>query len=541
LIVAIKRCTASRVRRLLALFLLAGCGSSKAETPLAPLVVQTADGPVRGEIARDDERGTEARVFRGIPYAAPPLGDLRFRAPQPSAPWTEEKDATRFSKACAQVLGIAPLFDDRSSEDCLYANVWTPSRPPATPLPVMVWIHGGAFLAGAASDTYYDAAHFVAATGVVVVSFNYRLGPFGFLGHPAVGGNFGLLDQRAALEWVKRNAAAFGGDPANITAFGESAGGVSIALHLLSPETSALFNRAAIESGPPSLVGLGSMDDATKMADDLARAVGCAPADIACLRAKPASQLATALHWAKEPIGGSLEGSVPVAVWWPIVDGVVVKKPPEDSLREGAIAKMPLLLGTLSEEGGLFHSGLIGDIPLKSANDYVPSLQRAFGDAATAIAARYPATGAPDLNRALAHITTLSSFTCPIRRFARASAQAGNPTYLYQMTRPSHGGSLSTLGPVHASDLAYLFDNTTALTGGPGDDGVPLAHAMESYWSRFGRTSDPNGAPDPAWPRFAATDEAHLVLDVPITEGAHLAKDDCDFWDTMPAPKLVTY
>src|SRR5262249_50631671 len=289
-----------------------------------PLVVTTDLGPVRGEIEKDDDRGTEARVFRGIPYAAPPLGDLRFKAPQPAQPWTDERDATAFGHECAQVLGIAPTFDDRSSQDCLYANVWTPTHVAKTPLPVMVWIHGGAFLAGSSSDASYDGAHFVEGTGAVLVSFNYRLGPFGFLGHPAIGGNFGLLDQRAALDWVKRNASAFGGDPANITVFGESAGGVSIALHLLSQDGASRFQRAAIESGPPSLVALGTMDDAQKMADDLARAVNCAPGDFACLRAKPAPDLATALHWAKEPTGGSLEGSVPAAVWWPIVDGTVI-------------------------------------------------------------------------------------------------------------------------------------------------------------------------------------------------------------------------
>jgi para-nitrobenzyl esterase len=534
------------VRRLVVTLLLCACRSPSADA-LAPLVVRTTEGPVRGEIARDEDRGTEVRVFRGIPYAAPPLGDLRFRPPEPPKAWTEERDATRFGPACAQVLGIAPLFDDRSSEDCLYANVWTPTHLLNRSLPVMVWIHGGAFLAGAASDPYYDAAHFVEATGVVLVSFNYRLGPFGFLGHPQVGANFGLYDQRLALAWVKRNAEAFGGDPENVTVFGESAGGVSIALHLLSQDSSALFRRAAIESGPPSLVGLGNMDDAAKMADDLARAVGCTPGDFACLRAKPPAALATALHWAKEPTGGSLEGSVPVAVWWPIVDGAMVKKPPEDMLREGAIAKLPLLLGTLSQEGGLFHAGFLGDIPIKSADEYLPSLQRAFGDAANAIAARFPASSAADPNRALAQITTLSSFTCPTRRVARACATAGNATYLYQMTRPSRGGSISTLGPVHASDIAYLFDTTSVLTGGPGDDGRPLVSAMEGYWSSFAASGDPNafagagGGAAPLWPRFAAGDEAHLVLDVPIATGAHLSQADCDFWDTMPAPKLVTY
>jgi para-nitrobenzyl esterase len=229
------------------------------------------------------------------------------------------------------------------------------------------------------------------------------------------------------------------------------------------------------------------------------------------------------------------------------VDGATVKKAPEDMLREGSIAKVPLILGTLSHEGGMFHAGFIGDIPIKSANDYLPSLQRAFGDAANAIAARYPASSAADPNSALAGITTLSSFTCPIRRLARASAAAGNATYLYQMTRPSRGGSISTLGPVHASDLAYLFDTTTALTGGPGDDGRPLVSAMEGYWSSFAVGSDPgdyagrSGGAAPPWPRFAAGDEAHLVLDVPIAVGAHLSQTDCDFWDTMPAPKLVTY
>ncbi len=514
--------------------------SHAASEPELPTVVQTAEGPVRGRITSDPDARGQVRVFLGIPFAAPPIGGNRFRAPQPVAPWVDTLDAKGFGRPCAQVLGLAPVFNGGSAEDCLYLNVWTPPRAAKSPRPVMVWIHGGAFIAGSAADSYYDGAHFVEATDVVLVSLNYRLGPFGFLGHPSVGGNFGLLDQRAALEWVRRNIAAFGGDPANVTLFGESAGGVSVSLHMLSPESAPLFHRAIAESGPPSLVGLASVDEATQMADDLARALGCAAGDFVCLRGKPVADVATALKWDKQPVGGFLEGSVKVAVWWPIVDGAVVKRPPEELLRDGALAHVPFLLGTMSEEGKVFHAGFVGDIPLTSAAEYAPAVSRAFGAAAPAVLARYPVSQFASPNDALAHILTLASFACPTRRMARASVKAGNATFLYQMTRPSHGGSISSLGPVHASDIAYLFDTTTALTGGPGEDGGPLVTAMQGYWKRLAATGDPNGGTEVAWPRFGA-DEPHVVLNIPVTTAAHLDADECDFWDTIPAVKIVSY
>jgi para-nitrobenzyl esterase len=280
-------------RRAILKFSLAGAGAAAAGglfTPLAARaigtqggrqpIVETTEGKVRG-LAIDG-----IHIFKGIHYGASTAGANRFLAPGKPERWSGLRDAFEYGPNAPQVsrggsipitAGYAYSKTLEMNEDCLVLNVWTPGVDRAR-RPVMVWIHGGAFIAGSAADSYYDGAHFVEATDVVLVSLNYRLGPFGFLGHPSVGGNFGLLDQRAALEWVQRNIAKFGGDPANVTIFGESAGGISVCTHLVSPPSKGLFQRAIIESGPCS-TGTGSTEKiAEAQGDALAKALGCVDA-----------------------------------------------------------------------------------------------------------------------------------------------------------------------------------------------------------------------------------------------------------------------
>jgi len=267
----------------------------------ASLSLVTDSGPIEGALL-----GT-SRVFLGVPYAEPPVGSLRWRPPAPKTPWQEPRVSIARGPTCAQGSPLDGAFATGSSEDCLTLNVWTPERPGSAPLPVLVWIHGGGYILGSGGDGAYDGQAFSETTHSVVVTINYRLGPFGFLAMPELkqedpalpsSGNYGLQDQRAALAWVKANAAVFGGDPERITIFGESAGGASVCQHMASPASAGLFARAIIESGPCDLISEEA--DAFAQGADFAAALGCSGADmLGCLRAKSTEQVITALPAAR--------------------------------------------------------------------------------------------------------------------------------------------------------------------------------------------------------------------------------------------------
>lgn len=407
----------------------------------------------------------------------------------------------------------------------------------------MVWIHGGAFTTGSSRDEIYEASKLTAATGAMIVTINYRLGVLGFLGHAAIGANFGMYDQKAALEWVQRNASAFGGDPKNVTIFGESAGGQSVSLLATAPETAnkGLFHRAIVQSGAAGTLKLYDNEQATKEANDLARAVGCAEGDFDCLRSKPANELVVALRHTAEsqPLGGLLQGSIPAKPWVPIADGATAVSIPNESFKNGVAAKVPYIIGTTKEEGGLFHTGLIGDKKLGPSDDYVASVKRWAGDEHGArIAERYPASAfGGDPNKAWARIDTLAFFVCPSRVMARSARDAGNPVFLYSFWRAPNGGLTNALGPVHAVDLVFLFDSDTGTAGRAGDDARDLVAGMQGYWGSFAKSGAPVHDGAPAWPVYAA-DEKHIILDAPFSSGEKLEKDDCDFWDTIPQPPL---
>jgi para-nitrobenzyl esterase len=524
----------------------AGCGSSddaaaaSAREETLPLDVKTVEGPVRG--TTNAESGV--RTFLGIPYAAPPTGARRWKKPEAVTAWSETREANAFGKRCPQpsaTTGTASTTD--TDEDCLSLNVFTPAKKTSEAMPVMVWIHGGAFTTGSSRDDLYEASKLSAETGAMIVSINYRLGVLGFLAHPSLGGNFGLYDQKAALEWVQRNAAAFGGDPKNVTIFGESAGAQSVSLLSTAVETAnkGLFHRAIIQSGASGLLKLLGMDQATKEAADLAKAMGCAEADFDCLRSKPANDLQVALGHTIEaqPVGGLLQGSVRVKPWVPIADGAIAMEVPNESFLNGTAAKIPYLIGTNKDEGGLFHTGLLGDKKLGPSDDYVASVKKWLGDEHGALVAeRYPVSAfGNDPNKAWARIDTLAFFVCPSRAMARSARDAGNPTFLYTLSRAPTGGLLSGFGPVHGVDLVFLFDSDTGTAGRPGDEARDLVAGMQGYWGSFAKTGAPVHAASPAWPAFAA-DEKHLVLDVPISTGEAHEKADCDFWDDIPQPPL---
>lgn len=434
-------------------------------------------------------------VFRGIPYAAPPVGDLRWRAPRAAATWPGLRDATRFGDDCLQTW----MPDDvaRSgqpmSEDCLYANVWTAgagTRPHG--LPVMVWIYGGGFVNGSGASPIYDGAR-LARRGLVVVTFNYRIGRLGFFAHPALTreaagaptGNWGLMDQIAALKWVKRNIAAFGGDPDRVTIFGESAGGESVNRLMASPVTHGLFERAISSSG-------GGRDKWPGLA--AAEAVGVAFAksagardDAASLRAIPAAVAAGKITMLARD-EGKFSGA--------ITDGQIVTDSVDAVFASGAEAKVPYIVGANSDELGfvpaIFRSMVTSGI-VKPLGD-VSAVKAAYGDA---------------FERRIAGDVL---FVEPSIALARRHAANGAPTWLYRFGYVAEAARRGGKGAPHASDVPFEFDTLEATKPAPSAADQAAATMVADYWSSFARAGDPNHADAPAWSRFTATAPQMLAI-----------------------------
>ena len=516
-----------------------GCSSAGSDPPrdariATGLDVTTSDGPVHGASADG------ARSWKGIPYAAPPAGANRFRAPQPAVPWTAPHDATAFGSICPQTKTDGTF--DRGSEDCLFVNVWSPEPAPAKALPVMVFIHGGGFIGGAGSNGLYDGTKLAATRNVVMVTLNYRLGALGFLAHSALAaedpangtGTYGLQDQRAALQWVKKNIRAFGGDPENVTLFGESAGGFSVTMHLASPGSAGLFHRAIIQSGAtPAWERLPTVAEIEAKTAALGTALGCAEPVVACLRGKPFQDVTAGLKRLAPPPGGLFQGASKTPVWSPVMDGVFLPEQPSARYASGKVTLVPTILGTNASEGTLFHAGILGDTPVTTQPDYESALQLMFGVDAPKVLARYPAASFKSFDDALGQIETQAIFACPTRRMARSLSKAGVPVYRYQLTRPLDVGVLASLGATHAADLPYVFGNNDLLQGGVDDRGQPLREAAMRYWTRFAAAADPNGGADPVWPRYDEATDPYLTLDLPPVAAKALLPETCDFWDGL--------
>jgi para-nitrobenzyl esterase len=510
-----------------------GAGGGGGEA--APLLVDTGKGPVEGTLL-----GT-TRTFLGIPYAAPPTGDLRWKSPAPHAAWKDKLQATAFGHSCSQMGALSSKFDTNSGEDCLTVNVWTPEKPAASSLPVLVWIHGGGFTIGSGGENAYNGQVLSETTGMVVVTLNYRLGPLGFLAHsdlktedaahPSTGA-YGLEDQRAALEWVKANIAAFGGDPGVVTLFGESAGGISTCMQMVSPRSKGLFQRAIIESGP---CDTATAEPAAMAQGDLfAKALGCEgmPDVPGCMRSKPIEAVMEALPSSTDFFFSDS------ANWFPIVDGWNLPDTPGKLLAAGSFEKVPTIVGSNADEGTLFLF-LAGDkatIPDDAAFEALAE-QIVPGHGAEVVAA-YPSAMYGSSKKAATVAVGDAAFICPTRRTARAFAKAGVPTYLYHFTYPPEGALLGNLGAFHSSEVKYVFGNPgqllpQALT----DEELPLSAAIMGYWSRHAAKGDPNGEAALAWPKYDAAKDENIVLDLKISTQAGLKNDLCDFWDgVMIAP-----
>ena len=495
----------------------------------APLVVQTDKGAVRGLYASD------AREYFGIPYATPPVGSLQWRPPQPTTPWTGVRTATWPGSACAQTGSIATgVITTSTSENCLYLNVYTPAVVGRGGLPVMVWIHGGGFTGGAGSS--YDGSVLAAQGHVIVVTINYRLGAFGFLALPgldgkAAGGDFGLLDQQAALRWVQRNARAFGGNPRDVTEFGESAGAASVCDNMSSPAAAGLFARAIAESG--CLLGGPSQQAAETTGRAFAVKLGCtnAATQVACLRRAPVASILQA----QSSFG-----------WSPVAGTLVLPLQPAAAFAAGRYSHVPLLQGTNHDEGRFFVAlsyDVAGD-PLTAAG-YAQVIQASYGADGPAVLAQYPLSGYASPDLAYAQVFTDAGFSCPALQADELAQHSGVYAYEFSDPAPPDDFNFTTLtfplGAAHSTELQYVFQRIPFLDTVPPLSAAQLAlsNEMIAYWARFAATGSPNGGGAPYWPRFSASrpDVQELVpgASAPESSAQFAAAHNCAFWASIGA------
>jgi para-nitrobenzyl esterase len=503
----------------LASMIIGGCGGGSNEQP-DPSIVETEYGKVQGVL---DEG---FRVFKGIPYAAAAVGELRFMPPQPPEAWTTTYPATMFGTSCSQPE--ASKYGDSFGEDCLNLNVWTPYPVPESPAPVMVWFHYGNFEHGSAFSTWNNGQYIANMTGTIVVAGNYRLSALGFLAHPSLepnSGNYGFLDQRAILTWVKNNIAAFGGDPNNVTIFGSDAGSLSVSAHLVSPGSAGLFHKAIMQSGSPPHAPMGFLTKAEAEAQGelLAATLGCDTGDVAaCLRSKTDNALFMALT-VKDIIWGTGD-----AVWGPIIDGTNLTEQPYDAVKAGNFNKVPVMIGSCSEEGGDSFLGVLG----MTEPEYETFVNDTFDADAAAVLAVYPAGDYDSPAHAGAQLIGDAIWTCPSRRTARAVAAASEDTYLYYFTHPPHW-STPFRGAYHLAEIWIVFKSFRESLGAHTPEEAAFSDKVMGYWTRFAATGDPNTSGEVVWPLYTQATDEHIVLNPTIETGSNLKQTKCDFWDSL--------
>ena len=477
-----------------------------------------------------NRRALGARVFKGIPYAAPPVAGLRWKPPQPIVSWTGVRDASAFGAECPQTqypstsIYVRPL--QRQSEDCLFVNVWTTATASARQ-PVLVWIHGGALTRGSGISDTRDGVP-LARKGVVLVSLNYRLGPLGYLAHPELSaesphrssGNYGVLDQIAALQWVQKNIAAFGGDPARVTIAGESAGSWSVNTLVASPLAKGLFIRAIGESGgrftrTPQLREDAGMPSAESVGLALAKAVGAD--SLAALRSVSADTLVAAAGFRSQET----------------VDGWVLP----DEIRSIFAAKrhnnVPVIVGSNANE----MTSLGGSaLAAKSVDDFKKRVTQLYGEHASELALAYGVktdADAPAATLALARDTT---FSWHMRQWARATVDAGSNAFLYFFSHTPPSPRAAELGAFHAGEIPYVFNvipSTDPREAGftYTDTDRTLADTMSNYWINFVKSGNPNGPGLPEWPAYQRNTERYLEFAHPIKTGTKLLAGELDALD----------
>lgn len=468
--------------------------------------VSTLNGVVRGVTEE------EVSIFRGIPYAAPPVGEFRWRPPQPAKNWEGELDATKFCKDCGQAAfgPNAPKISPNAAEDCLFLNIWKPTK--GAKLPVMVWIHGGAFVFGSGSNPESFGVNF-AKQGVILITFNYRLGRLGFFAHPALSaefpnepkGNYGYMDQIAALQWIQKNIAQFGGDPKNVTIFGESAGGVSVQSLLTIPSAKGLFHKAIVESGggrdgvlTGRPINKENSDSyypisAETIGVNFAKKQGIEGTDATALTKLRALSAADIIDGGQETNG---RGGPPTYSG-PILDGKLVVETAQSAYNAGRQNRVPIIIGSNSAEvpAGFVNAqskeellSLFGSMKEDARNIYAPDSSRTFAEILTMV-------------------NTDKVWAEPARFTADAVTKKRDKAYIYLFSYvPESMKARARFGAPHASEIAYVFNNLNARRGmaTATSEDQEVARLMNTYWTNFAKTGNPNGKGLPEWPAFDA-------------------------------------
>ncbi|MBF0474495.1 MAG: carboxylesterase family protein [Deltaproteobacteria bacterium] len=506
---------ASKMRIVVIAFLLllvqTGCEqNSKPQPPRQDSGVIKIDN---GPIARQANG-----IYKGLPYAAPPVGELRWKPPQPVKEWTEVRKFKQFGPVCPQ-----PDHDGQMSEDCLYLNIWTPAKSTTEKLPVMVWIHGGAFVAGSGSDEIYDGEA-LAKKGVVVVTINYRLGVLGFLAHPLlsqespdkISGNYGILDQVAALKWVQRNIEQFGGDPGKVTIFGESAGGTSVVLLLVNPEAKGLFRSAIAQS--PAIVGMlrplrqGQLNvtPAETVGNKLSEQLEANESEniLTSLRQTPWDEIADAAKDLEEKYGVEIAR----VVFGPTLDEKIIPDHPVKLLDAGKYHQVPLVVGICKNESTIF---LPSFGPSPTPEDYQKYLKASFGEKADEVQKLLPVVNKAEVWGRLDRLMSAKWFGAAVNYLARTRSGDNAPHWLYYFSHQAppeatmilaadttrEAVPIEKLGTVHGSELFYVFGFTESFLDFEQSD-LDLSDKMMTYWANFARTGNPNGENLPFWPVY---------------------------------------
>ena len=463
----------------------------------APVMAQISTAKVTGGTVEGIVKDGIAS-FKGIPFAAPPVGDLRWRSPQPVKPWQGVRKADSYASSPMQDPGLISKMGGSSkiSEDCLYLNVWTGAKKANEKRPVMVWIYGGAFVGGTTSFPTTDGANF-ARKGVILVSVAYRVGPMGFLAHPELSkesgmgsGAYGIQDQIAGLKWVKENIAQFGGDPSNVTIFGESAGGMSVGILVASPMAKGLFQRAISESGGAVAPTRGSLKTAEEQGKAFLSKLGAN--DIKAARALSA-----------ETIQQGLKGAM--ASFWPVADGATILENPYGLFEVGRFNETPILVGTNSNEGGLFMT------QKTTSAGFEQMIRKNYAADAEIFLKAYPHATDAEATRSAQNILRETIFAWPTWAWAKLQSRNGkNKVFVYYF---DHRTPASPDGANHASEISYVFGNLGGFGGSSGPEDKALSELMNSYWMNFAKNGDPNGPGLPVWPAFNEKEQETMYFD----------------------------
>ena len=536
---------------------LAACGAPAAEdAPAAPVVSLSADTPVSvtgGEIqGAASAANPDVIAFQGVPFAAAPVGDLRWQPPAPVVPWTGVGDATKTGSICVQNGGQNVTQD----EDCLFLNVWAPQE--TTDLrPVLFWIHGGGYTGGSGSSAIYDGTS-LAGDGAVVVTINYRLNVFGFLAHPALSdesphdasGNYGLLDMVAALEWVRDNIATFGGDPERVMIFGESAGGGAVMSVMLMPQAEGLYQRAIAQSNyirgwdRPLDEAARGWEPAEAQGVRVGEALGSSGENVTeLLDAMRAASAADVLEASNRDAGDTFRNTG--NVWAPNVDGWSIPDDPLAMYAEGRQHDVPLITGMMGNEGSLFTRAM----DIADAASFETYVRDVYPDHAEGMLTHYAVDSPESAKAGIDKVIHDLLFAGPVRAQAEAQAKKTSPVWLYHFTHAPPTAWGETLGAHHAAELVYVFGTLTRTEdGGERPLGLGtmgdfteadfrLSETVRSYWIQFAATGDPNRTDLPEWPAFTLESNEHLVLDTAVAPGSELDVAGAALWNTQESDR----